>query len=219
MRASLDVLLTTPLSTRSILAGKWGGAFRIVPALLFVPVVTGLLLAGESGRWAQYFLFVALLLAYSTVIVSMGLALATWQSRLDRTLASCVAFYIALSIGWPALVMVLALGTQWGDRVILPLVMGTPLYGTLFGTLGLSGPHHMPGVASGIWIGASLWIAIYGGLAALLFAATVATFDHCLGRVPAGDVMPRTETWKKWSPRLDPYFEDDLVTSSSRQPV
>ena len=144
-RASLDVLLTTPLSTRSILAGKWAGAFRIVPMLLFAPVVTGLLLAGESGRWIQYFLFVLLLLAYSAVIVSIGLALATWQSRLGRALASCVASYIALSIGWPALVLVLTLGGPGNDRVILPLVMGTPLYGSLFATLGLSGPHNMPG--------------------------------------------------------------------------
>ena len=164
MRASLDVLLTTPLSTRSILAGKWAGAFRIVPTLLFAPVVTGLLLAGESGRWIQYFLFVLLLLAYSAVIVSIGLALATWQSRLGRALASCVASYIALSIGWPALVLVITLGGPGNDRVILPLVMGTPLYGSLFGTLGLSGRHHMPGVAADIWIGASLWIAIHGGL-------------------------------------------------------
>ena len=149
MRASLDVLLTTPLSTRSILAGKWGGAFRIVPALLFAPVVTALLLAGESGRWIQYFLFVALLLAYSAVIVSMGLALATWQSRLGRAVASCVAAYIALSIGWPALVLAITLGGNANDRVILPLVMGTPLYGTIFATLGLSGPHHMPGVCRG----------------------------------------------------------------------
>jgi ABC-type transport system involved in multi-copper enzyme maturation permease subunit len=219
MRASLDVLLTTPLSTRSILAGKWAGAFRIVPVLLFAPVVTGLLLAGQSNRMIQYFLYVALLLAYSAVIVSMGLALATWQSRLGRALASCVATYIALTIGWPALVLAITLGGHQDDRAILPLVMGTPLYGTAFGTLGLSGAHQMPGIAADIWVGASLWIAIHGGLAALLFAATVATFDRCLGRVAEGDVMPRTGTWKKWEPGLDPYFDDDIVTGSSRQPV
>jgi hypothetical protein len=187
--------------------------------LLFAPVVTALFLAGESGRWAQYFLFVALLLAYSAVIVSTGLAMATWQSRLGRALASCVASYIALTIGWPALVLAITLGGHADNRVILPLVLGTPLYGTLFATLGLSGPHQMPGVAADIWIGVSIWIAIHSGIAALLFAATVATFDRCLGRVPEGDVIPRTETWKKWKPRLDPYFEDDLVTGSSGQPV
>jgi ABC-type transport system involved in multi-copper enzyme maturation permease subunit len=95
MRGSLDVLLTTPLSTFSILAGKWGGAFRSIPALLFAPVVTALLLAGGSGRWIQYLLFLALLLAYSAVIISMGLALATWQSRLGRAVASCVAGFPA----------------------------------------------------------------------------------------------------------------------------
>jgi ABC-type transport system involved in multi-copper enzyme maturation permease subunit len=219
MRASLDVLLTTPLSTRSILTGKWAGAFRIVPTLLFAPVVTALLLAGESGRWMHFFLFVMLLLAYSAVIVSTGLAMATWQSRLGRALASSVASYIALTIGWPALVLAITLGGHADDRLILPLIMGTPVYGTGFGTMGLSGPHRAPGVAADIWIGAGMWIAIHCGLAALLFAATVATFDRCLGRVPEGDVMPRTETWKKWKPRLDPYFDDDLVAGSSQQPV
>ena len=38
-RGSLDVLLATPLSTRSIVWGKWWGAFRGVPPLLVLPVL------------------------------------------------------------------------------------------------------------------------------------------------------------------------------------
>jgi ABC-type transport system involved in multi-copper enzyme maturation permease subunit len=233
MRSSLDVLLTTPLSTRSILTGKWAGAFRNVPALLFAPVVTALLLTGESRRWLQYVLFLALLFAYSALIVSIGLAAATWLSRLGRAVASCVAAYIALSFGWPLLVLACMLGAGANDRAILPLVLGTPLYGTLFATLGLSGPHHMPGSAADLWIGASFWIFIHGGLAAVLFAATIATFDHFLGRAPEGDLEPirweskarkpffergpRAGTWKRQRPRFDPYFDDDPAVESSAQ--
>ena len=191
LRGSLDVLLTTPLSTRSILAGKWGGAFRTVPQLLFAPALTSLLLACDSGRWIKYLLFLALLLAYSAVIVSLGLALATWLKRLGRAAASCVAGYVALAIGWPALVITLGLGiVRVNDHVVLPLVIGSPLYGTLFGTMGLSGPHRGPGDAVDIWIGVGLWIAIYGALATFLFETTVATFDRCLGRVQATDLPP-----------------------------
>ena len=47
-RGSLDVLLATPLSTRSILDGKWWGAFRQVRHILVWPAVTaGLPRPGE----------------------------------------------------------------------------------------------------------------------------------------------------------------------------
>ena len=190
VRGNLDVLLTTPLSTRSILVGKWVGAFRTVPQLLFAPALTSLLLVCDSGRWIKCLLFLALLVAYSAMIVSMGLALATWLSRQGRATASCVAGYVALSIGWPALILALAGGNaHQNDRVVVPLVFGSPLLGTLFGTLGLSGAR-LPGEAVDIWIGCGLWVAIYGALATFLYEATVATFDRCLGRIPETDLPP-----------------------------
>ena len=185
VRGSLDILLSTPLSTPSILAGKWLGTFRIVPQLLFAPALTTLLLAAESGHWLAYWTFIALLLAYSAAIVSLGLALATWQSRLERAVALCVAAYVLLSIGWPVLIFPVAMSGGWNDTRIVPLIMGTPLYGVLFGTFLVSaGPINMPGSGIGIWVGCYLWISIHGGLAVALYALTVATFDRCLGRMP-----------------------------------
>jgi ABC-type transport system involved in multi-copper enzyme maturation permease subunit len=211
LRGSLDVLLTTPLSTRSILAGKWGGAFRTVPHLLFAPALTSLLLAYASGRWIKYLLFLGLLLAYSAVIVSLGLALATWLSRLGRAAAACVAGYVVLAIGWPALVITLALMILHArPRVTLPLVCGSPIYGTLFGTLGLAGRHNMPGTAEDIWIGIGLWIAIHGALATFVFETTVATFDRCLGRISTTELPPIFRGSKKRLPRLDPCFDKDV---------
>jgi ABC-type transport system involved in multi-copper enzyme maturation permease subunit len=219
MRGSLDVLLTTPLSTRSILVGKWGGAFRTVPQLLFAPAVTSVLIACESGRWIKCLLFLALLLAYSAMIVSMGLALATWLSRPGRAAASCVAGYVALSFGWPALVLALAGSVHDDDRVVLPLVFGSPLLGTLFGTLGLSGPHRMPGAAVDIGMGCVLWTAIFGALATFLFETTVATFDRCLGRVPETDLLPYSRDMMMRLPRFDPYRDDDVDHEPSRNPL
>ena len=38
-RGSLDLLLSTPLSTRQIVLGKWLGAFRVVPLLVILPAL------------------------------------------------------------------------------------------------------------------------------------------------------------------------------------
>jgi ABC-type transport system involved in multi-copper enzyme maturation permease subunit len=185
VRGSLDILLSTPLTTRSILAGKWAGTFRGVPQLLFAPALTTLVLAWDSGRWIAYLNFLGLMLAYSAAIVSLGLALATWQSRLGRAVALCVAAYVVFSFAWPALIIALSAGSRTNDHVILPLVMGTPLYGTVFATLVVAGgPQNIPGMPVSAWVGCFLWIVIHGGIAAALYAATVATFDRCLGRMP-----------------------------------
>ena len=48
-RGSLDVLMATPLSTRSIVLGKWWGAFRGVPPLTVLPVLLAAALATHTG--------------------------------------------------------------------------------------------------------------------------------------------------------------------------
>src|SRR5262249_37684373 len=48
-RGSLDVLLATPLSTRSIVLGKWRGAFRGVAPLAVWPVLIAAALARHTG--------------------------------------------------------------------------------------------------------------------------------------------------------------------------
>jgi hypothetical protein len=106
---------------------------------------------------------------------------ATWQSRLGQAVGLSVLAYVLFSFGWPALLIPLAIGPGVTDRAILPLIMGTPLYGTLFATLGIAdGPHNMPGVSTDIWVGCCLWITIHGGLAELLYLVTRATFDRFL---------------------------------------
>ena len=49
-RGSLDVLMATPLPTRSIVWGKWWGTFRAVPPLLILPVAVAFALASHTGR-------------------------------------------------------------------------------------------------------------------------------------------------------------------------
>ena len=66
--------------------------------------------------------------------------------------------------------------------------MGTPLYGTLFGTMAAgNGAHNTPASAAGIWAGCYAWIAIYGAAAVWLYVVTLAIFDRCMGRMPESD--------------------------------
>ena len=49
VRGSLDILLSTPLSTFSILVGKWWGAFRLAPHVILWPAILGGILLW--GSW------------------------------------------------------------------------------------------------------------------------------------------------------------------------
>ena len=184
-RGSLDILLSTPLSTQTILAGKWWGAFREIRHILVWPAVTTGFLLVSSGRILSYFGLLFLISAYGAAITSLGLALATWVSRLGRAVALCVAAYVGFSISWLVVIFVLAMGGgRSNDQTLVPLVMGSPLYGIAFATLAVGPEHHLlPANGTNIWPGTVLWILVHGGTAAALFAITVSSFDHCLGRV------------------------------------
>jgi ABC-type transport system involved in multi-copper enzyme maturation permease subunit len=126
MRGSLDVLMTTPMSTRSILWGKWLGTYRIVLGLAILPGIASVIVAcmapavptrlGAAGlptpglvrlnlidRIAAPGLVVGEMLSYGAAITSMGLALATWVPRLGRAIAINVVIFVLIAIGWPFL--------------------------------------------------------------------------------------------------------------------
>ena len=100
VRGSLDVLMTTPLSSRSILWGKWLGTYRVVLWLAVLPGLASVIVACMAppcprdsrpqrpttgaipvdllDRIVAPGLVVGEMLAYGAAITSMGLALATW---------------------------------------------------------------------------------------------------------------------------------------------
>ena len=53
-RGSLDVLMSTPVSTRAILRAKWWGAFRLVPWLMFWPDPGGRSSRHSSVMWTGF---------------------------------------------------------------------------------------------------------------------------------------------------------------------
>lgn len=101
-RGSLDILMATPISTRSIVWGKWLGAFRGVPALTILPAGLALwtVALGGSAKWIGVFWIFCLILAYGAWATSMGLALAIWIPKLGRAVAFAVAADLFVTVGW-----------------------------------------------------------------------------------------------------------------------
>ena len=188
VRGSLDVLLTTPLSTRSILVGKWLGAFRSAPALAVLPVLVAGSIAWRTGRWTNVVLLALLLLSYSAALTSLGLAMATFFSRLGRAVGLTVSAYVFMTVGWLFLVFALFQNDDAGGA---GLAIGSPFYGALFATLGVRNPANLPNsMRDQINPWTSLWSLAYLIAAGLLFRLVVARFDACLGRASEAPRVP-----------------------------
>ncbi len=175
VRGSLDVLLTTPLSTAAIVRAKWWGTYRLVFSLALLPTLVAAVAAFERGQWLGAVAVAGLMLAYGAAITSLGLALATWEPRLGRAVAYSVAAYALVSVGWVFAVFVLLRK----DDFSVFLAEASPFVGigVLTGTMG--GDSHF--LEALLW--AFVWIAFYLFAARMLYRATLRTFDRCVGRM------------------------------------
>jgi ABC-type transport system involved in multi-copper enzyme maturation permease subunit len=214
VRGSLDVLLATPLSTRSIVAGKWWGAYRRVFVLAPILLYAVILMAATSPATHPAYVKVVRLpykivplhlwerilapvlscadfFASGALLVSVGIALATWVRRLSRAVAVNVIAFLVLAIGLPILFetlfsqFMLALGpNSWLSKnpwVMMSLMSFSPIVGPVH-PLDILFDYSMHGRASQ-WICAGVIALIKTIAAAILFSLTVKTFDRCLGRV------------------------------------
>jgi hypothetical protein len=144
-----------------------------------------------GGSWILYFALLGLVLAYGAAITSLGLAMATWVSRIGRAVTLCIAINVVGMVGWP-FVIALCVGTPAMRYV--GMMIGDPPAGMLLGTFAvlLTNVPRAPGGPDfdAFWLPMIAWIIVISGLAALLFAATAATFDCCLGRASDGTRPP-----------------------------
>jgi ABC-type transport system involved in multi-copper enzyme maturation permease subunit len=200
VRGSLDVLLTTPLKTRSIVWGKWRGAFRIMPWLALLPAVNVALTATPGNVppwtrpgapplpplehpnliWWSVPLMYLLVLCYGAAVTSFGLACATWFQRQGRAVAISVLVYALVTVGWVAFVAAVF------DRreSVEGLMIASPFYGP--GILNAESSMTYRRAANGMpqCTGAVLaWGAGYLAVALLLYLVVLGTFNRCLGRM------------------------------------
>lgn len=191
-RGSLDVLMTTPLSTSSIVLGKWWGTYRLIPLLAFGPAIMAFAMAygpwDAGGRpfglerhsgaelFHGFLLMVATLLVHGAFLTSLGLALATWVPRMPRAIALSVTAYVSIAIAWPILYFVAVGGPRPGAHLLACI---SPIWITASLADFLSMRMQLDGF---LWA-ATACDVIVAIAAMVLLAATVRTFDHCLGRV------------------------------------
>ncbi len=210
VRGSLDVLLTTPLSTWSIVWGKWWGAFRRVPFLAVLPVALifwftlgndvstaalprGLVARGRplpyslgSEQFTMAVTAAALMggfiLGCGAAITSLGLAVATWIARFGRAIGLCVTVYVLGAVAWPILVGILSSLFQTRGRGEEGMMMASPFFGP-----GMMTDYFARSFVylqdREILTWGVVWVVVDFVAAVVLFLATLATFDRCLGRI------------------------------------
>lgn len=176
---SLEVLLTTPLTTGSIVWGKWWGAYRTVPRLAFLPALLVCALALQNERWLLALCVVSLIFAYGALVTSLGLALATWIPRQGRAIGCSVAVYVGLTVATFPLVF-LVFRTTGADAAGMAIV--SPFYGA--GLLTSRLENQRGGLPTEYLAWGFLWVFLYLAAALVLFVVTLATFNSCLGRMP-----------------------------------
>ena len=212
-RGSLDVLLATPLSTRSIVLGKWWGAFRGVPPLTVLPVLIAAALATHTGFALGPVLIGGLVVAYGAAITSLGLALATWLPRMGRAIGLTAGLYVVVLIGAIPVGTILfgkgPSGARDGFAAASPF-WGVGFSSAVFG--GTAGPGHEI-EKQAAWL--VFWIVAYGLVAFGLLLATLKTFNRCLGRIddrlPAEQPFPRpARKPATWLPDAEPALDLDL---------
>jgi ABC-type Na+ efflux pump permease subunit len=209
---SLDVLLSTPLSTRAIVAAKWWGMFRRVLVLALVPLYGSFFIAASvpdipiyafgvrfaetpvrltgADRVIGATLCVFDFLVSGALIVSWGLALATWVPRLSRAIAGSVIAFLLFGMGWPLMIELLFSpilraqlpGAYERNRWLQDFLTSlSPLAGPMNPLRLIEQCEFRPRWP--FWLAIGLATLIKAGIAGLLFRLTSKSFDRCLGRM------------------------------------
>jgi ABC-type transport system involved in multi-copper enzyme maturation permease subunit len=188
-RGSLELIMTTPLTAREIVFGKWWGTIAMIPRLAILPiwVAGGAAMVSDGGDGLV--LMIGLILAYAAAITSFGLALATWVPRLGRVISINVLAYVLIAVGWPILLAVLpALPAFRGIIVQPPRVWdGFSLASPFFGVWATTERASRISLAMNYYpdwnpLWPLFWIGFYSAVAMILLYATLRTFDRSMGR-------------------------------------
>jgi ABC-type transport system involved in multi-copper enzyme maturation permease subunit len=175
-RGSLEVLLSTPISTKQIVLSKWAAYYRMVPAIALLPTIVAMAHASAQNRWIGVVLVAALVLAQGTAVTSLGIALATWVRRVDRALILSAIVMVIVIVAWVPLWLVIFQANSVG----LGMASASPLLGIGIITSSMAQANPAEWSLRVNW--AVAWILIYGALGLGLLWAALNSFDRCVGR-------------------------------------
>jgi ABC-type transport system involved in multi-copper enzyme maturation permease subunit len=176
VRGSLDLLMSTALSTREIVLGKWLGVFRTVPLLAILPTSMIGVLAYEtdSGPWWAVGMCVYVL-CMGAAITSLGLALATRLSRQGWAVGATVSVYVLVTVGWFFLMVGMFGGGGERPAILSPFMWAAAIAFQV-------SVNTDPDFAA--W--ATIATVIAAWFAAEALASTLMSFDRRLGRIGDG---------------------------------
>jgi hypothetical protein len=176
-RGSLELLLSTPISTRSLVLSKWCAYYRAVPALAFLPAVVAIAHAFARDRWVGVALAAGMVLAQGAAITSLGIALATWVPRVDRALILSATMSVIVTVAWAPLAFLFF----QGNSLSLGLASASPLLGVALLTTSMVQASNAEWSVRAGW--AAFWIITFSAAAIGLLWAALASFDRCVGRI------------------------------------
>jgi ABC-type transport system involved in multi-copper enzyme maturation permease subunit len=182
-RGSLDVIMTTPLSTPAIVWGKWWGTFAVVPRLAILPIALTTAVALLSQGWVGLGVLIGMIFVPAMAITSLGLALATWLPRASRAVAASLLTYVLATAGG-SIVVILTTWSWERERALL----FNPFFGVWWATRVADEARNDDPAR------ALLVLAGHLAVAAVLLAASRLTFDRCLGRTP-DDPLSVPDPW------------------------
>jgi ABC-type transport system involved in multi-copper enzyme maturation permease subunit len=171
-QGSLDVLLTTPLATRTIMLTKWWCAFRVLPIFLVLPAILMFASAWPTGAWALVSWLGIYVFTTAAMWTSIGLALSIWIKRLGRAIVLAAAIYALVCLAWPVL-----MASMFGANGTGPAMM-SPFYACFYLVVGLYEKKEFDALFT--WT--LFWIAAQSVVALGLLIAELLSFDRCLGR-------------------------------------
>ena len=202
-RNGLDVLLATPLSARTIVLGKWWGAFRAVPWISVLPTLSAVVLA--IGAPAQPFtppgfpparpfdlspwerlaapaVVLSQVLLYGAALVSLALFLATRFTRQARVLFLTVVVYAVVTVMVPTIAEELLLrsdrplaeGLGAVSPIAGPILTLAPMFNASYSPLRKLLPYELA------------WLVAASLVAWTLLRWTIGSFDRWMGRSSSG---------------------------------
>jgi ABC-type transport system involved in multi-copper enzyme maturation permease subunit len=218
-RGSLDVLLSTPLSTRSIVRGKWLATYRFLPLLAIGPaIVCGALaqddlsgfMATRPGAFQSQHpnldgmrrafaaaLMPLTILAHGGLIATLGLALSVWIRRESRAISLVAAAYVLYVIAIPITAIVLAgPGGNGPFSSIAPVLASSPVFAAIQIIESLTTWYVNP-MSALLWI--AFWDLIAAGAALGLLEATTQVFDRKFDRMSENEVFEAA--WRRYQQR------------------
>ncbi len=173
VQGNLDVLLATPLLTRTIVLTKWWCAFRALPLFLVLPAVLTIASAWPGGVWAVAGWLGMYIFTTAAMWTSIGLAISIWVKRLGRAIALAAAIYALVCLAWPVLMTSIFGGNGTGPATM------SPFYACFYLVLGIYEQNEF----DALFIWTLCCIAGQSAVALGLLIAELLTFDRCLGRV------------------------------------